>query len=69
MFKFLVVEQANMALLTGWSIDSYPVILKKWDPTFNENSENMGSFPIWVRFQGLPPLYWYTKVFQAIEIC
>jgi hypothetical protein len=45
---FSEAEQASRALSGCWTIDSSPVLLKLWDPTFDASSERMDSFPIWV---------------------
>jgi hypothetical protein len=66
MLNFSNPNQAENALLCGWSIDSTPVLLKKWEPSFDAAKEIMETIPIWVRLPGLPPQYWLVKCFQAI---
>jgi hypothetical protein len=46
MIKFVEVTQADLVLQKGWSIDSSPVLLKRWDPTFDASSERLDSIPI-----------------------
>jgi hypothetical protein len=57
---------AEKYLQSGWSIDSTPVLLKKWEPTFDAATERMDTIPIWVRLAGLPPQYCSEKCFQVI---
>lgn len=57
MIKFVEVSRAEKALLSSWCIDSTPVLLKKWEPSFDASNEKMDSIPIWVCLHGLPPLY------------
>jgi hypothetical protein len=66
MLKFANHTLAEKSLQSGWSIDSTPVLLKKWEPTFDAATERMDTIPIWVRLPGLPPQYWSTKCFQVI---
>jgi hypothetical protein len=66
MLKLSNHNLAEKSLLSGWSIDSTLVLLKKWEPTFDAATERLDTIPIWVRLPGLPPQYWSKKCFQVI---
>jgi hypothetical protein len=66
MLVFSEKSQASLVLQKSWFIDSSPILLKLWNPTFDAASERLDSIPIWVRLSGLPPHLWNEKCFQAI---
>lgn len=43
-----------------------PVLLKRWDPLFDPEREQLGAGPIWVQLPGLPMQFWTTQVFKRI---
>jgi len=66
MLTFAKKFQAYSVLQRSWFIDSSPILLKLWNPTFDTENERLDSIPIWVRLLGLPPHLWNEKCFQAI---
>jgi hypothetical protein len=66
MLKFTNQNLYEKSILSDWSIDSTPVLLKKWEPTFDVATERMDTIPIWVHLPGLPPHNWSTECFQVI---
>jgi hypothetical protein len=66
MLVFSEKSQASVVLQKSWFIDSSPILLKLWNPTFDAAREILDSIPIWVRLSGLPPHLWNEKCFQAI---
>jgi hypothetical protein len=67
MLTFLDKPQAISVLQKSCFIDSSPILLKLWSPTFDVDNERLDSIPIWVCLPGLPPHLWNEKCFQAIE--
>jgi hypothetical protein len=59
--KFANHNHTENSLLYGWSIDSIPILIKKWEPTFDASRERMDTIPIWVHLSSLPPQYWSIK--------
>lgn len=49
-----------------WHIELAPVLLKRWDPLFDPEREQLGAGPIWVRLSGLPMQFWTPQVFKRI---
>lgn len=43
-----------------------PVLLKRWDPLFDPDREQLGAGPVWVRLPGLPWQFWSPYVFKRI---
>jgi hypothetical protein len=37
-----------------WSLDSSPLLLKRWNPLFDPNNDIMEVVPNWVRLPGFP---------------
>jgi hypothetical protein len=66
MIIFSEPSQALVVLQKSWAIDSSPVLMKLWNPTFDVASERLDSILIWVRLPGLPPHLWSENCFQAI---
>lgn len=54
LFKFECPKEVERVFRTAWSIDSNPLLLKKWNPTFDVSEERMDVVPIWVCFPRLP---------------
>jgi hypothetical protein len=67
MIIFVDPTQALEALHTSWTIDSSPVLMKPWNPTFDASCERLDSIPIWVRLPGLPPHLWSESCFKALR--
>lgn len=55
MLTFTEKYQVISILQKSWFIDSSPILLKLWSPTFDADNERLDSIPIWVRMSGLPP--------------
>jgi hypothetical protein len=55
LITFATASQATRALNGVWAIDSSPVLLNLWDPTFDAASARVDSFPIWVRLPSSHP--------------
>lgn len=60
------VEYTEWILSQFWHIELAPVLLKRWDPLFDPEREQLGTRPIWVRFLGLPMQFWTPQVFKRI---
>lgn len=43
-----------------------PVLLKRWNPLFDPEREQLGAGPIWVRLPGLPIPFWAEEVFIRV---
>lgn len=59
-------EYTQWILSQYWHIALSPVMLKRWDPLFDPEREQLGSGPIWVRLPGLPWQFWTPYVFKRI---
>lgn len=43
-----------------------PILLKRWNPLFDPEREQLGAEPIWVRLPGLPIPFWDEEVFIRV---
>jgi hypothetical protein len=57
-------QGGGLVLRQTWSINSTPIILKKWSPLFDSSMERMDVAPIWVWLLGLPMEFWTKKSFS-----
>jgi hypothetical protein len=55
MLKFHSTFDVCRILGEPWSIDSTPLLLKRWTHFFDANHERIDELPIWVRLPWLPP--------------
>ena len=66
LFKFEILEDANRVLKKPWSIDSTPLLLKKWSPLFDASKERMNVLLIWVRMPRIPIDFWIELRFREL---
>jgi hypothetical protein len=66
MIVFSKKYQVTSVLQKSCFIDSSPIFLKLWSPTFDTANERLDSIPIWIRMSGLLPHLWNEKCLQAI---
>lgn len=59
-------EYTDWILSHFWHIELAPVLLKRWDPLFDPEREQMGAGPIWVCLPSLPMQFWIPQVFKHI---
>lgn len=64
--RFHQEEYTDWILSRFWNIEMAPVLLKRWDPLFDPEREQLGAVPIWVRLSGLPLQYWTPTIFKRI---
>ena len=57
-FKFNNVEDVDKILKQHWSYGTIHIMLKKWTPLFNAESEKLDTFPVWVDLPRLPWEFW-----------
>lgn len=63
---FAKEEHTNTVLAQYWHIELAPVLLKRWNPLFDPEREQIGAGPIWVHLPGLPLQYWKEEAFIKI---
>lgn len=59
-------EYTQWILSQFWHIELALVLLKRWDPLFDPEREQLGAGPIWVHLPGLPMQFWTAQVFRRI---
>lgn len=59
-------EYTEWILSQFWHIELAPILLKRWDPLFDPEHEQLGAGPIWVRLPGLPMQFLTLEVFKRI---
>lgn len=59
-------EYTSGALARYWYIEMALVMLKRWNPLFDPEREQIGAGPLWVRLPRLPLQYWSEDVFVHI---
>lgn len=65
-FKFRLETNAYWVLRKNWSIDSTPIVIKKWYPMFDVNWEQVDLAPICVRLPSLFMEFWMKKGFMEL---
>jgi len=53
-FNFSSSADVAWVMKSTWSLDSSPLLLKRWNPLFDPNNDIMEVVPNWVRLPGFP---------------
>jgi len=64
--RFACVDHTNWVLSSYWHFEHAPVLLKRWTPLFDPETEHIGIGPVWIRLPGLPLQYWSEDIFRRI---
>lgn len=64
--RFARADHTNWVLSSHWHFEHAHVLLKRWTPMFDPETEQIGIGPIWVRLPGLPLQYWSEDIFRRI---
>lgn len=49
--RFAREDHTNWVLSSVWHIEQAPVLLRRWNPLFDPEIEQLGAAPLWVRLQ------------------
>lgn len=64
--RFSRPNLTNWVLLSYWHFEHGLVLLKRWSPLFDPNTEQLRVGPIWVRLPSLPLHFWSEDIFRRI---
>ena len=53
-FRFNCTSYVEKIHVKQWSYGAVPILLKKWIPLFDADSERLDTMPMWVHLPGLP---------------
>ena len=53
-FTFNYASDVEKILMKKWRHGFVPILLKKWTPLFDVDSERLDTMLVWVRLSGLP---------------
>ena len=53
-FRFKCASDVEKILAKQWSYAYVPIILKKWTPLFDADSERLDTMLVWVHLLGIP---------------
>lgn len=56
----------DLVLAKYWHVEMAPVLLKRWNPLFDPEREQIGAGPLWVRLLGFPLQYWSEEALIRI---
>ena len=57
-FRFNCASDVEKILVKHWSYGAVPILLKKWTPLFDADSERLETMLVWVRLPRLPWEFW-----------
>jgi hypothetical protein len=66
LFKFENKEDSDRVLKKPWSIESTPLLLKKWTPLLDVSRDKMNVILIWIRIPGIPTEFWTELSFREL---
>lgn len=64
--RFACADHTNWVLSSYWHFKHALVLLKRWTPLFDPETEQIGIGPVWIRLPGLPLQYWSEEIFRRI---
>ena len=64
--RFARADHTSWVLSSFWHFEKAPVLLKRWSPLFDSETEKIGVGPVWIRLLGLPLQYWSEDIFRRI---
>lgn len=64
--RFTRADHTSWVLSSFWHFEHAHVLLKRWTPLFNPETEQIRVGPIWIRLPGLPLQYWSEDIFRRI---
>jgi hypothetical protein len=64
--RFARADHTRWVLLSSWRFGNALVLLKRWTPLFDPETEQIGVGPVWIRLPGLPPQYWSEDNFKKV---
>ena len=52
--RFARADHTSWVLSSFWHFEKAPVLLKRWTPLFDPETEQVGVGPVWIRLPGFP---------------